>query len=133
VENVNGAARYAEGAAPTVLVAEDEVFIRLMMADELMRAGFQVIQCTSADEAWTVLQSSLDVGLVLTDIRMAGSMDGLELAIRIRSNWPHIKIVIASSEMPRLPIGDAFLSKPFFPQDLVACVEQLLARRNAKP
>ena len=112
-----------------ILVVEDEVLIRLMIADILMRAGFQVVQAASADEALKVLHSSVDVSLVLTDIRMPGSANGLELARRIRADWPALKIVIVSSEdlekTADLP-ADAFIGKPFHPPDVVGRVKQLL-------
>ena len=119
-----------------ILVVEDEVLIRLMIADILMRAGFQVVQAASADEALKVLHSSVDVSLVLTDIRMPGSANGLELARRIRADWPALKIVIVSSEdmekAADLP-ADAFIGKPFHPTDVVGTVKQLLGLQNDQP
>lgn len=111
---------------PTVLVVEDEVLIRLMIAEDLIQAGFQVVQCATADEAWTVLQCSLGIGLVLTDVRMPGKLDGIALAGRIRSNWPGIKIIIGSGQVIDRSVADAVLAKPFTPHALVSCVKQLL-------
>jgi CheY-like chemotaxis protein len=125
VEEALGAPVHAY-SRPAVLVVEDEVLIRLMIAEDLMQAGFQVVQCATADEAWTVLQSSLDIGLVLTDVRMPGALDGLALALRIRLNLPHIKIVIGSGQVIDRSIADAVLVKPFTAQALIACVQQLL-------
>jgi CheY-like chemotaxis protein len=110
----------------TVLIVEDEVLIRLMIAEDLLQAGFNAVQCATADEAWTVLQSSLDIALVLTDVRMPGTFNGLTLAERIRSNFPHIKIVIGSGQVLGRTAADAVLAKPFTSQALVACVTQLL-------
>ena len=112
-----------------ILVVEDEVLIRLLIADALMEAGFQVIQAASADEALEVLQSSVEVDLVVTDVRMPGSINGLELASRVRANWPALKIVIASAEYPVTLSGapaDALIGKPFRPTDVVDVVKQLL-------
>jgi len=119
-----------------ILVVEDEVLIRLMIADILMQAGFHVIQAASADEALKVLHSSVGVDLVMTDIRMPGSLDGLELARRVRANWPSLKVVILSSEYPDALANaraDAWICKPFRPTDVVDHIKQLLGPRNDTP
>lgn len=116
-----------------ILVVEDEVLIRLWIADVLMEAGFQVVQAASADEALQVLHGSVEIDLVMTDIRMPGSLDGLELASRVRANWPELKIVIVSSEYAATPSyvpADALISKPFRPTDVVDRVKQLLGPGN---
>jgi CheY-like chemotaxis protein len=119
-----------------ILVVEDEVLIRLLIVDILIEAGFQVIQAASADEALKVLQSSVEVDLVMTDIRMPGSLDGLELASRVRANWPTLRIVIVSSDAsslrPDLP-ADAVIAKPFSPIEFVDRVKQLLGFQNDQP
>jgi two-component system, response regulator PdtaR len=72
----------------TVLVVEDEVFIRLMLADELRGEGLQVLEASNADEALTVLQSSLPVHLLFTDVRMPVRMDGVALAKAAHARFP---------------------------------------------
>lgn len=131
MEELSGAPARAE-VRGTILIVEDEIWIRLVIADELMRAGFPVIQCGSGDEAWQVLQSSAHIDLLMTDIRMPGHIDGLELAARVRASWPHIRTVIVSAEALKPPTGDAFLSKPFDSQALLNCVQELLAFPKAK-
>jgi CheY-like chemotaxis protein len=64
----------------TVLLVEDEVLIRLMLAEELRSHGVQVLEASNAEEALTVLESSLPVHVLFTDIRMPGAMDGVALA-----------------------------------------------------
>lgn len=95
-----------------------------------------MIQAASADEALKVLQSSVEVDLVMTDIRMPGSLDGLELASRMRANWPALRIVIVSSDAsslrPDLP-ADAVVAKPFSPKEIVDLVKQLLGFQDDQP
>ena len=115
----------------TVLVAEDEVFTLMATAEALMEAGFQVILATTADEALQILLSSTPIDLVLTDIRMPGSIDGLGLAHRVRSEWPDMKIVFMSAhlrDMSEAAVADAFLCKPFPLSSVIDCVERLLAK-----
>jgi CheY-like chemotaxis protein len=73
---------------PTILVVEDEILIRMWLADELREAGYRVIETISADEALAVLRGGTYVDLTLTDVQMPGSMDGHALAHAIRSEFP---------------------------------------------
>ena len=80
-----------------ILLVEDEILIRLAMADDLRQAGFIVVEASNADEAISVLNSTPDIALVVTDIRMPGRIDGVGLANWVRRHAPHIKIAIASA------------------------------------
>jgi CheY-like chemotaxis protein len=57
-------------------------------------AGFTVIEAACADEAWEILESRSDIGVLFTDIEMPGSMNGFALAARVAERWPHIRLVI---------------------------------------
>jgi CheY-like chemotaxis protein len=115
---------------PTILLIEDEVLIRMMLADELRGRGFNVVEAQNADEALTLLQSRVPVGLVLTDVQLPGSMDGIGLARLLRATRPELKVVIASGNISCAPGGDiahAFFRKPYAPDHIVKCIETLLA------
>lgn len=114
-----------------ILVVEDEVLIRLMIANELRTAGFTVIEAASADEAVAVLNISTKIDVLMTDIRMPGSMDGVELAALAHSTWPRIKIIVASAYNPYWPtsvIIDAFVGKPCNPDRLIDVIKELLSK-----
>ena len=101
-------------AKPPVLVVEDEILIRIMIADELRDLGLAVIECGDADEALQVLQSGIRVSLVFTDVKMPGTMDGVGLANAIKREFPALKVILTSAQI--LPIGthcDHFFSKPW--------------------
>ena len=112
----------------SILVVEDEVLIRLHLAEELRESGYTVIEAASGDEAIMLLSSLDDVGLVLTDIRMPGSLDGMALASWTRSQLPSIKIVLISTEVHSGTRGefDACFTKPVRFDDLMRCVRNLL-------
>src|SRR5688500_1173431 len=93
----------AAARSPTVLLVEDEILIRMMVAAELRTAGYVVVEAANADEALKFLQTSDAVDLMITDIAMPGSMNGAGLAIRVHSTWPNTKIVIASAHAPEWP------------------------------
>lgn len=104
------------------------MLLRLAAADELMAAGFHVIQAGSADEAMSVLGSSMAVDLMLTDVRMPGSLDGLALARHVRGAWPAIKIVVVSGDYTMAPDGpgDAFFPKPYDAAAVIRRIRHLL-------
>lgn len=119
----------ADTEVKTVLVVEDEILIRMMIADELALAGFYVVQAASADEALRVLQSRVAVDLILTDINMPGSMDGLSLAARVRSGWPQIKIFVTSGHLQVLPKdapAEMFFPKPYRPEVVCTMIRQFM-------
>jgi DNA-binding NtrC family response regulator len=113
----------------TVLVVEDEVFTRIMVADELRSRGFNLIEAQNADEAVTLLQSQVPVGLVLTDVQLPGPVDGLALARLFREARPEVKVVIASGNIPlgaSPDIAHAFFRKPYPLDSILKCIENLL-------
>lgn len=113
---------------PTVLVVEDEVLVRLMLGDALRDAGYAVIEAAHADEAVAVLRSATQVDLVLTDIRMPGTLDGLALARIARDEFPHLKVVLASaySLQPWEADAHAVIRKPYNVTEVTARVRELI-------
>ena len=63
----------------TLLVVEDELFIRLEMVSLLEDRGFAVLQAANADEAIEILIRHSEIRGVLSDIDMPGSMNGIAL------------------------------------------------------
>src|SRR5262249_60223603 len=70
--------------AHCILFVEDEVLIRMAVADYLRDCGYRVIEAGNADEAIKVLCSNESVDVVCSDVQMPGSMDGFGLAQWIR-------------------------------------------------
>lgn len=100
-----------------VLVVEDEALVRMMAVDMLEDAGCTVLEAATADEAWQILESRSDIGVLFTDIEMPGSMNGFALAARVAERWPHIRLVITSGRCrPRpsdVPAHGMFVPKPY--------------------
>jgi CheY-like chemotaxis protein len=110
---------------PAVLLVEDEVLIRLMIAEELRSQGFHVIEASNAEEALAILESSVPVHLLFTDLRMPGRMNGIELGRLARARFPRLKLMMTSANSPDTDIddiADAFLPKPY---ELLKVVEQV--------
>jgi DNA-binding response OmpR family regulator len=111
--------------AVKLLYAEDEVLLRLMLADALHEAGFQVFEASDGEESISILKT-MSVDVVVTDLRMATLTDGLELGRYVRAHCPGVSLVLASAQAPPIiddVMFDAFFVKPFAPEDLVAWIK----------
>lgn len=97
-------------------MVEDEVLVRLMMADELRGRGFAVLEAANVEEALAVLESSARVDLVLTDVRMPGRLDGLALVQVLNEKRPRLKVILASAHRPNVDFPEnvvAYVQKPY--------------------
>jgi two-component system, response regulator PdtaR len=113
----------------TVLVVEDQVLIRMMVAERLRNRGFKVVEAQNAQEAITLLQSQVSVDLVFTDIRLPGSIDGLALSRFLRDTYPDLKIIVTSGDLAvgsRMDAVDAFFPKPYDVGSVIRRIGELL-------
>ena len=113
----------------TVLAVEDELLVRMSIADFLDDAGFVVFEAINADEAIALLEGRNDVQAVVTDIEMPGSMNGLDLVRLVRERWPGIGIVVTSGRVrpgPDVLVDKAvFLSKPYLPEAVISAIRHV--------
>lgn len=117
---------------PEILVVDDEPRVRMMVTDSLEDASLRVIEAQNADEAVGILASGAQVDLMLSDVRMPGTMDGLALLRWSKTNRPDLPVIIMSGHLAAteaLEHGAAhFLGKPYsFPYALTL-IKQELAR-----
>jgi DNA-binding NtrC family response regulator len=116
---------------PRVLVVEDEAIVRLDVTTALSDAGFDVIEVASADDALAILSVTSDVEVVITDIELNGSMDGLKLAWAIRDRWPPVQLVVVSAQRrltdADLPEHGRFFAKPYNVDRLVDAVRNFIS------
>ena len=113
-----------------VLVVEDEVFVRLDIVDQLMDAGYDVVEAANAAEAIALLEKDDTIKLVFTDIDMPGTMDGLALAAAVSKRWPPVRIIVTSGhrivDIVDLPDGSMFFSKPYRGSEIIKSMQDLL-------
>lgn len=113
-----------------VLVVEDEILIRMAIADSIADAGFVVYEAANADQAILILEAHPDVRALFTDIDMPGSMDGLKLAAAVRDRWPPVKIIITSGHVKirpeDLPVEGKFFAKPYDASKVVSTLRSLV-------
>jgi CheY-like chemotaxis protein len=100
---------------PAILVVEDEVFLRFVIAEHLRECGYQVIEASSGDEAVQLLQSTAEIDIVFSDVQMPGERDGFALAQWVRGNRPEIPIFLTSGDAKKAEVAKHLCeSQPFF-------------------
>jgi CheY-like chemotaxis protein len=112
----------------SVLVVEDEPLILDIIADELNDAGFNVIQATTGEEAVAILDSTPFIDLLLTDIRLPGSVDGWGVAERARERFSKLPVIYVTgySGKPIRQVPDSILlMKPYRPSAVVKAARGL--------
>jgi DNA-binding NtrC family response regulator len=123
-------------APPLILVVDDDLLIRIHIAETLEEAGFDVIEACDAATALAMLQEYPGVQLVCTDVDMPGDLDGIALATHLREHHPHMKVIVISgfSKGRGLPQSIPFLAKPFLSARLLDLAhEQLGVVQEGRP
>jgi CheY-like chemotaxis protein len=113
-----------------VLLVEDEILISQLVADELSEYGFKVHEVSTGDEALKYVGSGAPVDVLFTDINMPGTIDGTELAKRVRAMRPDMPVVYASGRYGAENVGplvthSVFVPKPYRPADVCALLHRL--------
>ena len=106
----------------TALVVEDDPMQREMICVLLEESNYNVIQCESAEAAELVLDKcSNTLALLITDVSLAGRMNGVELAHIATSRNPQLDVVVTSGRALQepLPRGAKFWSKPWAALDVL--------------
>ncbi|MFN2497978.1 MAG: response regulator [Pyrinomonadaceae bacterium] len=118
-----------------VLLAEDDRALRRFLQIILERAGYTVMPAADGLEAMKIALSST-VDVLVTDAMMP-NLSGHELCRFIRNSQTlaHLPVILLSALEQKEPGEgeqvDAFLSKPVAGEDLIECIEKLLARGRA--
>ena len=119
-----------------VMVLEDESSIRSFIVINLRRAGYEVVEAETGEEALDKLHANPDTLVALLDVMLPG-IDGFEVCRRIRATNPRIGIIMLtarSQEMDKVTGlmngADDYVTKPFSPVELTARVDALIRRSS---
>jgi DNA-binding NtrC family response regulator len=117
--------------APRVLVAEDDPLLRMLLAQALEVAGFEVTEAADADQALELLSlRERKLAALVTDIDMPGALNGCGLAWRVHELHPEAAIVVVSGVATpgrgELPAKAKFIAKPVPPDRLAEMLTDTL-------
>jgi DNA-binding NtrC family response regulator len=121
----------------TILVVEDDILMRMPIAQYLRDCGYKVIEASNSDEAMEVLvHRETVVHIVFSDIEMPGAVDGFGLAKWVRENRPGIQVLLGgtvprSVESAKELCEQGPVPKPYDPQVVHNNIRRLLAAREA--
>jgi DNA-binding NtrC family response regulator len=116
-----------------ILYVEDDGTIRIVGSEALRDAGFVVLEAKSTNEAILLLSDRDHVGALFTDIRLPGTMDGIELAVETRKAHPKMPVLVVSGlrESNYRAIAQAetfyclYQKKPFSLEMMVSTIQVL--------
>jgi CheY-like chemotaxis protein len=112
-----------------VLLVEDNDQLRRIMGRSLESLGCEVIAAANAADALTVVRSGRLFDLLLSDIRMPGDMDGVELADSVRAQCPTTRVLLQTGFYENQSTEYLTLNKPFSMEELTAALRS--ATRSA--
>ena len=113
-----------------VLVVEDEILIRAAVAEYLRRLRYTVVEAADAAEAITVFVSGESIDVVICDVDMPGTMDGLGLARWINRHHTALPVLLTSGRRIALSAGkipaNSFIAKPYRLAELAKRLKSIL-------
>jgi two-component system, cell cycle sensor histidine kinase and response regulator CckA len=108
-----------------VLLVDDHALLRDLMMRILASNGFQVTAAESGEAAIQLLEDGLSPQVLLSDIRMPGRYNGVELARWARKRYPSL-VILLQTAFTDIDTGDfRVLHKPFDPQLLLSAIQEL--------
>jgi two-component system, response regulator PdtaR len=114
-----------------VLVVEDEILIRAAVAEYLRISGYTAVEAADAAEAMAVFVSGEPIDVVMCDVDMPGTMDGLSLARWINHHHGSLPVLLTSGRRVALTAREqlacSFISKPFRLGELAERIRLMLA------
>ncbi len=120
-----------------ILLVEDEWLIRTIVAEELMDGGFVVREAEDGDQASVLIAQDPDAyTLLVTDLHMPGTLDGIGVARLARALRPDLPVIYTTGRPDALnhlqPLGprEVLLQKPFSLADLVDTTRRLLGHSH---
>lgn len=126
----------SDDTRPVVLVVEDEVLVRMVIAEYLRDCDYVVIEAGSAVEAIALFKADVEVDVVFSDIQMPGAIDGFGLSQWVRQNRPGVQVILTSGAASAADkAGDLcedgpLLQKPYESEEVGRRIKQLLATRD---
>ena len=122
----------------TVLIVDDEPTVRLLVTEVLEDCGYHSIEAADGPTALKILQSNVDVDLLITDIGLPGGITGRKVAEIALAGRPELKVLFITGYADNAATGDGhidasmpMLTKPFTIGSLIEKIGKLLPNEAA--
>ena len=133
-EEETGATAVAEGGhGETVLIIDDEETVRMLVAEVLGDAGYNVIEAPDGPSGLEILRSDRRIDLLISDVGLPGGMNGRQVADAARVSRPDLKVLFITGYAENAAVGNGLLApgmevltKPFVMGDLAAKVHDMI-------
>ena len=122
---------------PSVMIAEDDLFMADMLEEALAANGYEVCGIARTVEKAVELGERHKPDLAVLDIRLADGGLGTDIPARLKSQG-HMGVLYASGHVGQMSLtrtdGEALIVKPYRSEDVIRAlriVEQIISTRNA--
>ena len=118
---------------PAALIVEDQPFVGLVASDILRESGFETFHAFDAKDAAAMLDEHPEIEVIVTEAKLPGDMNGIELCRRVSAERPHVQLVVTAAEEDisagDMPNGARVLRKPYASGELrtLVAAKSLLA------
>jgi CheY-like chemotaxis protein len=79
-------------ATPAVLVVDDDALLRAVLREHVIRAGYRPVEADGPAAGLAALERDSAIGLILSDIRMPTTGDGIAFIRAVRRRWPTLPV-----------------------------------------
>ena len=117
-----------------ILVLEDEDDIRAFIVINLKRAGYEILQAATGEEALEIISKEKNIDIAVLDVMLPG-IDGFEVCKKIREENKTMGVIMLTAKSQELDKisglsmgADDYMVKPFSPSELVARIDALVRR-----
>jgi FixJ family two-component response regulator len=121
---------------PVAVVVEDEAAVRDVAVCLFEESEMEVMPCDNAEKAFaTLCQHGDQTAVLFADVRLAGLMDGIDLAHRVKRMWPHVRIILTSGysgSEADVPNDVVYMPKPWRALDLLMQAERATVAMHAR-
>jgi signal transduction histidine kinase len=132
---VSGTAGPSPKGNAVVLVVEDELPIRMVIADVLSDLGYTVLEAGDGRSGLKILEAGTLIDLLVTDVGLPGGMNGRQLADAARKRRPNLSVLFVTGYAENSPIGSGLaaqgmhlMTKPFTLEALAARIQGIIGR-----
>ncbi|OPL19591.1 MAG: hypothetical protein AVO35_09750 [Candidatus Aegiribacteria sp. MLS_C] len=125
----------------TVLLVEDEMGVRDVVSNVLSLSGYRVLEASDSSAAMELFRADRDdIDLLVTDVVLPGSLDGIQVARRLLETKPDLSVLFMSGYIQEalarsgsMPPGSRFISKPFSTRDFLNTVGEMICSGRDRP